>query len=542
MPEIKIKIRDKRAGGTGTVICGNSDYTVVWDLDQEWTPYGTKTMRVNLADGTYQDVVFSGDSAALPVLSTPGWASVGLYAGDLHTSRAADLRVLPSVTTPGGTPADPAESVYDQLMELIKDMGGASEEDIAKVVAAYLTEHPAEETDPTVPAWAKEASKPTYTAAEVGALSADALQAATNAALAQAKASGAFNGADGDTGPQGPKGDTGDTGPQGPKGDTGATGPQGPKGDTGDTGPQGPKGDPGASGFSPTIEATETTDGVTITISNRSGRTHTKVKNGEDGTKWLVANDEPSGVRNGDLWLYAGGITHPDGWSSGDVIEYSSSGWSKKGNIRGPKGDAGPQGNPGKDGAGLNITSASVGQIAKISAVDANGVPTAWAPVDMPSGGGGGTPRVIKTIHIDTEEVNSIYFNTDDDGNAFELKNQISIRMYGATKNTGSEQATLFFRAGKGNVGNTSQSFFPIKANSPAKNYVFDMVITSRRMSNMWCTDFAFSRNGADVGFSRYVPQEAVSDENMVIKEIKMLWNVSTVFFPMGATIVVEGY
>ena len=52
----------------------------------------------------------------------------------------------------------------------------------------------------------------------------------------------------GDTGPQGPKGDTGDTGPQGPKGDTGDTGPQGPKGDTGDTGPQGPKGDTGETG------------------------------------------------------------------------------------------------------------------------------------------------------------------------------------------------------------------------------------------------------------------------------------------------------
>ena len=46
MPEIKIKIRDKRAGGTGTVICGNSDYTVVWDLDQEWAFYDAKTMRV----------------------------------------------------------------------------------------------------------------------------------------------------------------------------------------------------------------------------------------------------------------------------------------------------------------------------------------------------------------------------------------------------------------------------------------------------------------------------------------------------------------
>ena len=239
MPEIKIKIRDKRAGGTGTVICGNSDYTVAWDLDQEWEPYSAKTMRVNLADGTYQDVVFTGNTAALPVLSTPGWASVGLYAGDLHTSRAADLRVLPSVTTPGGTPADPPESVYDQLMELIKDMGGASEEDIAKVVATYLAEHPVEETDPTVPAWAKVDSKPTYTAAEVGALSADTLQTATNAALAQAKASGAFDGADGNTGPQGPKGDTGATGPQGPKGDAGDTGPQGPKGATGATGPAG---------------------------------------------------------------------------------------------------------------------------------------------------------------------------------------------------------------------------------------------------------------------------------------------------------------
>ena len=143
MPEIKIKIRDKRAGGTGTVICGNSDYTVVWDLDEEWTPYDIKTMRVNLADGTYQDVVFSGDTAALLVLSTPGWASVGLYAGDLHTSRAADLRVLPSVTTSGGAPADPAESVYDQLMELIRGMGGASEEDIAKAVEDYLAKHPA---------------------------------------------------------------------------------------------------------------------------------------------------------------------------------------------------------------------------------------------------------------------------------------------------------------------------------------------------------------------------------------------------------------
>lgn len=228
MPEIKIKIRDKRAGGTGTVICGNSDYTVVWDLDDEWTPYGTKTMRVNLADGTYQDVVFTGNTAALPVLSTPGWASVGLYAGDLHTSRAADLRVLPSVTTPGGAPADPAEDVYAQITEKLNQLIAVQPESVAQAVADYLTEHPAVSSMRVEDGYIQ--------------FSGDGENWDNVVALAGLKGPKGDTGA---TGPQGSKGDTGGNGPQGPKGDTGPTGPQGPKGDTGATGPQGPKGDPG---------------------------------------------------------------------------------------------------------------------------------------------------------------------------------------------------------------------------------------------------------------------------------------------------------
>lgn len=86
-------------------------------------------------------------------------------------------------------------------------------------------------------------------------LTADTLQAATDAALAQAKESGEFDGAQGPAGEKGDKGDTGATGatgPQGPKGDTGDTGPQGPKGDTGATGATGPA---GADGITPTIGA-----------------------------------------------------------------------------------------------------------------------------------------------------------------------------------------------------------------------------------------------------------------------------------------------
>lgn len=53
---------------------------------------------------------------------------------------------------------------------------------------------------------------------------------------------------------------------------------------------------------------------------------------------------------------------------------------------KGDPGPAGPKGADGKDGAGMDVTGAKVGQIAKITAVDAAGKPTAWEPVDMPSG------------------------------------------------------------------------------------------------------------------------------------------------------------
>lgn len=56
--------------------------------------------------------------------------------------------------------------------------------------------------------------------------------------------------------------------------------------------------------------------------------------------------------------------------------------------AQGPKGDTGATGPTGPAGAGLDVTGATVGQTVKISAVDDNGVPTAWVPVDMANGGG----------------------------------------------------------------------------------------------------------------------------------------------------------
>lgn len=47
---------------------------------------------------------------------------------------------------------------------------GVSDEKIAEAVGTYMESHPIEETDPTVPEWAKQPTKPKYTASEVGAI------------------------------------------------------------------------------------------------------------------------------------------------------------------------------------------------------------------------------------------------------------------------------------------------------------------------------------------------------------------------------------
>lgn len=118
MPDINITVAHKVAvSDTKSIVCDNSDYTVHWTLDEEWRAYDTKTMRAIYMDGTYTDKVFNGDTVELPVCTVPGVVQIGLFAGDIHTSRVAILRALPSVRSGAGAPADPTPDVYDQLME-----------------------------------------------------------------------------------------------------------------------------------------------------------------------------------------------------------------------------------------------------------------------------------------------------------------------------------------------------------------------------------------------------------------------------------------
>lgn len=147
------------------------------------------------------------------------FAKVCIYSGDNGLITAEMLTINCKQTVGSDNPAVPdpdMPKLKEMIEELVKQ--SASSEQIAAAVSQYLKDNPITETDPTVPAWAKKKNKPTYTAAEVGALSEGTLDAAINDALAQAKASGEFKGEKGDKGDRGDKGDTGAAGATGADG------------------------------------------------------------------------------------------------------------------------------------------------------------------------------------------------------------------------------------------------------------------------------------------------------------------------------------
>lgn len=85
---------------------------------------------------------------------------------------------------------------------------------------------------------------------------------------------------------------------------------------------------------------------------------------------------------------------------------------------------------------GINVTGAEVGQTVKISAVDENGVPTAWEAADPTSDW-----RLIKTITLEEDTAVIPAFTTDNDGNEFSLS---SIRVISSNiATTDATQKTL---------------------------------------------------------------------------------------------------
>jgi len=281
---IHIAVQDKIATKTDRTvyICGNSDFVIDFDFDEEWAAYPVKTARLIDDDDKHWDVVFNGNICPVPVLSDTFRIRVGVFAGDLQTTTPAYIPAKKSILCAGGSPAAPAEDVYAQIMDKLNGTANEAKE------AFYDALEEAKESGEFDGPQGEKGEKGDK--GETGAQGPQGIQGIQGE-----------TGPQGEVGPQGPKGDKGDTGAQGPKGekgDTGAqgkTGPQGPQGIQGLRGEKGEKGDTGPQG-----PAGENAEGVLIVPFNynqacESG-TYTNIMNARSAGRSVIAVNLGSGA------------------------------------------------------------------------------------------------------------------------------------------------------------------------------------------------------------------------------------------------------
>lgn len=289
---------------------GSVGLLVQFAFSEEWEGLG-KTAVFRGSD-TAVDVLISGDVCMVPpeVLTTPGGdLTIGVYGTDgtgdlvIPTVYAYAGRIQRGAEPSGVNPEPPTPSLVDQILAATA----------AAQSAAQAAQSAAEEAEDVAQSVREDADSGAFDGADgaTGPQGAQGPQGATGPAGPQGP-----QGATGPVGPQGPKGDTGATGAtgeQGPKGDRGATGPAGPqgpkgeKGEKGDTGPQGaqgPKGDtgatgqagapgtPGADGYSPTVTITDITGGHRVTITDKAGAHTFDVMDGATGVYGDYGADE----------------------------------------------------------------------------------------------------------------------------------------------------------------------------------------------------------------------------------------------------------
>lgn len=153
-------------------------------------------------------------------------------------------------------------------------------------------------------------------------------------------------------------------------------------------------------------------------------------------------------------------------------------------------------------------------------------------------GSGGSGMRKFKTITIDGADINSIYFNSDDDGNPFLIKNHLRIFMYSDSGNTGSTSSPLFIRGGDTNLGDTYQYSYPVALNTASITYAANLLLEAYRGAGYWYCDYAIARSGANQSI-RFVPKNA--EYWNALSEIKLQWQNTGVYFPAGAVLIFEG-
>lgn len=152
MPTIDIIIRNKTASAVDPpcIVCGNSDYNVKFDFDDEWQAHNNKigVFAYNRC-GEWQSekVLFEGDTCPVPALHGVRSVWIGVTAGDVRTSTPADVPCRMGATDFSDTDEPPSADVWGQILAKLDELqteideikaGGVGGTDISLGVTASV--------------------------------------------------------------------------------------------------------------------------------------------------------------------------------------------------------------------------------------------------------------------------------------------------------------------------------------------------------------------------------------------------------------------
>lgn len=128
MPTIDIIIRNKTASAVNPpcIVCGNSDYNVKFNFDEEWQAHNNKigVFAYNRC-GEWQSekVLFEGDTCPVPALHGVRSVWIGVTAGDVRTSTPADVPCRMGATDFSDTTEKPSADIWGQILDKLDSIG-----------------------------------------------------------------------------------------------------------------------------------------------------------------------------------------------------------------------------------------------------------------------------------------------------------------------------------------------------------------------------------------------------------------------------------
>lgn len=125
--EIKITIANKHCTvhDAPVIVCGNPDYTILFEFDEEWDQVAEKYARFSYVRGgrrLYQDAKLTGDTVAVPPMHGIKELQVGVYSEGIATTTPGRIFCEKSILCDTHTPDDMTQQQFDILFEYLGDI------------------------------------------------------------------------------------------------------------------------------------------------------------------------------------------------------------------------------------------------------------------------------------------------------------------------------------------------------------------------------------------------------------------------------------